>query len=220
MIRFVLEQPVASIDELADDAGRFRGSVGPGGRDAESILDLGGQAGSQLRVQRANQSADAILFHLGGMGHFTAGGRGDRAANAVTLENPVEASRGMDALVEGDVDQRLHVLVGIGLVRFQGGANGLRLVDHAEERPRLRQAALLEKQASDLAGRLPDGVLIGGVQGVGDVGSGTGRDRGDAQFQPLLHQQAVEKRVIFAPAAELLAQPLDGGAGPSSRRAA
>jgi hypothetical protein len=119
----------------------------------------------------------------------------------------------VDALVECDLHQRLNVLVLAGAVRLQGGADRLGLLDHAEEHPRLGDLAFAQVEVADVAGRLADGLLVGGVRRGGEVLRGPGGDGGNAQLVPLLQQQGVEQARVVLLLAQPGAQPVDGGAG-------
>jgi hypothetical protein len=52
----------------------------------------------------------------------------------------------MDALMPGDIDQRIRIGVRIGSDRVQSLADRTRFADQPEERPGLRDVALTQKQ--------------------------------------------------------------------------
>src|SRR5205807_1142912 len=86
---------------------------------------------AELLIERAYQPLDAVLpdFKLR---KFLPAHLRDGAAYTITLENPVEAFARMHALVEGDLDQLLAILVFLELVLLQRPGHRLGFAKHAK----------------------------------------------------------------------------------------
>ena len=114
-------------------------------------------------------------------------------------------------MLPGDLDDRVGVVVRAGVVLRQRLLDRLRLAEHAEVHPRLGDVAAVEVESADVPAGVADGLLVG-VVGVGrQVGRRPGRERGDAEFDPLPHEQGVEEVLEVLGRAELVAQAVDGG---------
>ena len=214
MIEVVAEQPIAAGDQLADDAGRVRRSARLGGRLLVVALDLRGKPVAQLGVEGTDERLNAVLPHVGRVRQLLTAQCGDGVAQAEAVQDPIEALARMDALVKGDLHDGLQILILLRLVRLQRLAHGVRLVEHAKIRPRLRQLAFLQEELTNLAAGLADRLFVVGVRAFGKLGGRAGRNRRDAELLALPHEQRVKETGIVLVFAETVAQAAKGGFRP------
>src|SRR5438105_15383566 len=107
MVTVIFKEPIPAGDQFGDGLAR--------GREALLVGDFRLEALRPVRMQGPNKPLDAIAFHLRAKRNFAAAQRGNRAANAVAFQNPVESLARMHSLMKGDVDERVGILVGLGL---------------------------------------------------------------------------------------------------------
>jgi len=88
----------------------------------------------------------------------------------------------MHALLPGDVDQRVNVVLLAGRKGFDGRLHRLRLADQFEERPGFDDVAPIQEQRADALGRFANGRFVTLVIFRGHVGGGAGRERTDAEL--------------------------------------
>ena len=159
--------------------------------------DLLSETLAKLLVQGAHQASDAILTH-GLILKLLAADRGDGAANSVTLQDPVEAFARIYAMMEGDLDELLRVLLFLEAIALERLGHRFRFAQHAVVHPGVRDIAFVQIELPDQPPGFADGFLIGSMHGLRQLVRPLGRHGRNSQGMALLEQQGIEEiRVVL-----------------------